>query len=66
MYYRSLTSPRDKWKCSIFERYPQSEALRFARELQVLREYVRGDVDVIRDIARSWELYEALFAVPKD
>ena len=66
LYYRSLTSLRTAWKCSIFERYSQAEALRFARELRVLREYVRGDVDVIRDIARSWELYEALFAVPVD
>lgn len=65
-FYQALTAKRDSWKCSIFERYPQVEALRIARELRVLREYVRGDVDVIRDIARSFELYETLFAVSED
>ena len=50
---------------SVFQRYDHGTALRFARELRVLREYVRGDVDVIHDIARSFELYEEIFAVPK-
>jgi len=50
---------------TIFERYDHATGLRIARGLNLVREYVRGDADVLRDIGRSWELYEMLYPEPK-
>jgi hypothetical protein len=60
-YFRSVNFERLDGLGSIFERFDQASALRIARGLGIVREYVRGDADVLRDIGRSFELYEQMF-----
>lgn len=65
MFYEGLTAPRVYGICSSFERFSHTAALRFASKLRVLREYIRGDADVIHDIAASFYLYEVIFPEPE-
>ena len=65
VYYASVHFQRRDGLGTIFERYDHATGLRIARGLNLVREYVRGDADVLRDIGRSWELYEMMFPEPK-
>jgi hypothetical protein len=62
---RAVTYQRSDGLCSIFERFNHATGLRISKELKLLREYIRGDVDWLRDIARGWEVYERLFPEPR-
>lgn len=64
-FYRSMTYQRRDGLCTVFERYDHGTGLRIARGLNLIREYVRGDRDVLRDIMDAWELYEQMFPEPK-
>lgn len=61
LFYKQVTTPRVSGIVSAYERYPHTAALRFCKELGLIREYVRGDKDVIRDVARGWSTYEMLY-----
>lgn len=60
-YWRS-TLPRRDGLCSIFDRFDHGAAIKAAKELGVLREYIRGDADVLRDIGKAFDTYALLFA----
>lgn len=65
-YYKSTLPRRAGVLISIFQRFEHVAAIRIAKELGVLREYIRGDVDVLRDIGRAFDVYDRLFPEPKD
>jgi hypothetical protein len=63
-YFKGVNGARTDGLCSIFERCNHGIALRIARGLNVVREYVRGDADVLREIAQAWDLYVKMFPEP--
>lgn len=65
LLYQQVNAPRVSGIVSAYERYPHSAALRFCKELGLIREYIRGDKDVIHDIARGWDTYEMLYPEEK-
>lgn len=64
-FFQAATREPSRVLVSVFERYDHATAMRIAKELDVLREYVRGEPQVVRDIALSFELYEAMFPAPE-
>lgn len=63
-YVRNVTKRSNPYTCSIFERFNLVTKLRIVSHLRLLREYVRGDADVIRDILDGYDTYDLLF--PED
>lgn len=63
---QAVSAPRVRGIVSCYERYTHVAALRFCRELGLVREYIRGDKDVIRDIAAAYDTYELLYPEPRE
>lgn len=60
-YLKALKYKSPAGVCTAFERYNNSVGLLFANKLNIVREFIRGDADVLNDLIQSWEVYETIY-----